>query len=230
MKNREWRTAMLQLSLENRRTLRRMARYLDSYALNEVAYEELMSDLAGMALECQERQQPFCEAVGMDEVAFCHELVANCPRETRAERILGGCSWIVLWIGLVLPVMMLLEVIFTWMPGSCEGLLYHTPLSFLLKYCTTAALAACGLFFLKRMSYYSKSLIGTVYLIVFLVVFITVSEVCTYLLGAMQVSISLVVWAVVFGILLLLCYVAKRCTAMTVAYQQKKRQLKEQKQ
>lgn len=229
MRNSEWHVAMLQLSPENRRTLRRMARYLDSYSLNEVAFEELMSDLVGMALECQERQQPFCEAVGMDEVAFCHELVANCPRETRAERILGACSWVILWIGMVLPVMMLLEVIFTWMPGSCEGVLYHTPLSFLLKYCTTAALLASGLFFLKRMSYYSKSLISTVYLVVFLVVFITVSEVSTRFLGAIQVSISLLVWVIVFGILLLLCYVGKRCVAMTVAYQQKKRQLNEEK-
>ncbi|MBO5796930.1 MAG: hypothetical protein J6R77_01105, partial [Clostridia bacterium] len=188
MKNREFHAAMLQLSPENRRVLRRMARYLDSYALNEVAYEELMSDLTGMALECQQRQQPFSEAVGMDEVAFCHELVANCPRETFLERLLGACRWVILWVAFVLPVMMLLEVIFTWMPGSCEGLLYHTPLSFLLKYCTTAVLVSCGLFFLKRMSYYSKTFISTIYLVVFLVAFITVSEVCTYLLGGMQVS------------------------------------------
>lgn len=229
MKENEWQVALLQLTPDNRRTLRRMARYLDSYSLNEVAYEELMSDLVGMALECEERQQPFSEAVGMDEVVFCHELVANCPRETWAERSLGACRWVVAWIGAVLPVMMLLELVFSWMPGSCEGLLYLTSISFLCKYCAAAALIAGGLYSLKRMIYYSKSLIGIFYLVAFLLVFITISEVCTYLLGSLQVTISLVVWLIVFAVLLLLCHVGKRCVAMTVAYQQKKRQLKEQK-
>ncbi len=224
----KFRVAISQLTPENRRTLRRMARYIDSYSLNEVAYEELMSDLVGMAQECQARQQPFSEAVGMDEVVFCHELVANCPRESRAERVLGMVRWLIMWLAAVLPVMMLLEWIFSWMPGECEGLLYHVPISFLSKYGVSVLLIAGELFFLKRNAYRSKPFVGALYLTIFLVAFITVSEVFTYFGRTAEVEISLLLWLVVFAVLWLLCTVAKRCIAVTVAYQQKKRELKEQ--
>lgn len=215
-----------QLTAENRRSLRRMEQYLDSYSLNEVAYEELLSDLAGMALECQERGESFANAVGMDEVTFCRELVVNCPRETFGERVLGLLRRLIAWLGAVLPVMVLLECIFPWMPGRCDGLLYTVPASFLCKYCTAILLIVAGLYFAKRNIFRSKYQIGMVFGAVFLAVFITVSEVCAYAIGEVEWQISLGLWIAVFAVLLLLCIVAKRCLALTLAYQQKQRLLK----
>lgn len=226
-KQSELKVTMASLTPENRKILRRMARYLDSYSLNQVSYEELMNDLAGMALECQERQQSFSEAVGMDEVAFCHELVANCPRETVGERLIGLLLWILAWGAAVVPVMALLEWIFPWMSGEMRGIIYTVPVPYLCRYCAAVLLIAGGLFFMKRNIYRSKYMVGTVYGAVFLLVFITVSEVSSRMGGDTLVSISLVIWLLLFAVLILLCWVAKRCVAMTVAYQQKRRLLKE---
>lgn len=225
-KRNDLKVTMARLSPENRRILRRMSRYLDSYSLNQVTYKELMSDLTGMALECQERQQPFSEAVGMDEVAFCHELVANCPRETVGERLLGMLLWILSWAAAVVPAMAVLEWIFPWMTGEMQGAVYTVPVPFLCKYCAAVLLIAVGTYFFKRNIYRPKYAVGTVYGVIFLLAFITVSEVSSRMVGEMSVSISLVVWLLAFAILILLCYVAKRCAAVTVAYQQKRRQLK----
>ena len=226
-KGTDLKVTMASLTPENRRILRRMARYLDSYSLNQVAYEELMNDLAGMALECQERQQSFSEAVGMDEVAFCQELVANCPRETVGERLIGLLLWILAWGAAVVPAMAVLEWIFPWMSGEMNGAIYTVPVPYLSKYCVSALLIAVGIYFLKRNIYRSKYAVGVAYGAVFLLVFITVSEVTSRMVNGLTVDISLVVWLLVFAVLILLCYVAKRCVAMTVAYQQKRRQLRE---
>lgn len=213
---------MAQLTPENRRILRRMARYIASYSLNEVAYEELMSDLAGMALECQTRHQSFTEAVGMDEAAFCHELVANCPRKTRAERVLSMLGFLVAWEAAILPAMYLLEFLFPWMPGACDGWYFLTPASFLYKYFVIIFTLAFGLYFFKRVTYRSKPLVGGLYLLCFLLVFITITEVSPYLAGGRELRVSMIIWAICSVGALLLCYAGRRCIAMTVAYQREK--------
>ena len=218
----EYRGILQQLDPENRRSLRRMGRYIGSYSLNEVAYEELMSDLSGMALESQKRGQPFSEAVGMDEAAFCHELVKNCLRETFGERVLGVIRWILVWLMALLPAMMLLRLIFPWMPGECEGLIYHVPASYLFQYAAVTVMVAGGLCYLKRVTYWSKSLVGGLFLLVFLLVFLTVSQVAGRLAAGWVPAISVVVWLLVFAVLLALCCVGRRCIALTVAYRRRK--------
>lgn len=226
--NSEYRAAAAQLTPQNRRALRRMARYINSYSLNEVAYEELMSDLVGMALECQERHQSFSEAVGMDEAAFCHELVANCPRRTRAERAFGLLFFLTAWVAAILPAMYLLEFVFPWMPGECDGLLYIAPASFICKYFATVLMLSTGLYFWKRITYRSKSVAGSLFALSFLLVFITVSEVAPLLVGGVLWHIHMIVWAIACAALMLLFYAARRCVAMTMAYQRKKQELREQ--
>lgn len=220
--NKNLRADIKQLTAENRRSLRHMARYLDSYALNDVAYEELISDLVGMALECQERRVPFLREVGMDEAAFCRELVQNCPRETRLERVLALCRWFVSWVAMVLPLFMLLKCLFRWMPGRFDGLTYVTPFPFFAKYCILAALVSCGFLFLKRNTYRSWPYIGALYLSVFLAVFVVVSEAAAHISQAVQLRLSLILWLMVFGGLWMLLYVARRCVALTVAYRRQK--------
>ena len=226
--NSDFRAAVAQLTPQNRRALRRMARYINSYSLNEVAYEELMSDLVGMALECQERRQPFSEAVGMDEAAFCHELVANCPRRTRAERVFGLLLFLTAWVAAILPAMYLLEFVFPWMPGECDGLLYIAPASFICKYFATVLMLSTGLYFWKRITYRSKSVAGALFVLSFLLVFITVSEVAPLVVGGTLWHIHMIVWAIACVALMLLFYAARRCVAMTMAYQRKKQELREQ--
>lgn len=223
--NSEYRAAVAQLTPQNRRVLRRMARYIDSYSLNEVAYEELMSDLVGMALECQKRRQPFSEAVGMDEAAFCHELVANCPRRTRAERVFGMLLFLTAWVAAILPAMYLLEFVFPWMPGQCDGLIYITPAAFVCKYFATVLMLSTGLYFWKRITYRSKSVVGGVFLLAFLLVFITVSEVAPLVVGDALWRIHMPVWIVACAALMALFYVIRRLVAMTLAYQRQKQEV-----
>ncbi len=224
MKQSDLRTVLLQLSVENRRSLRRMSRFLDSYSLNEVAQEELLTDLAGMALECQQRGQKFSETVGMDEVVFCHELVANSPRETWMERVLGSLRWLVAWIGCMLPVMCFLEWVFPWMSGHIEDGLYYVPLPFLCKYCAAAVSVAAGIYLFKRLTYFSRSMVWTWFAVAFLAVFITVSEVSARFMQAITVPLSPILWLVGFGGMLALLHITKRCVALTVAYRQKKQE------
>lgn len=224
MKKKDLGTALSQLSADNRRTLRRMARYLDSYSLNEVTQEELLADLSGMALESQQRGQAFSEAIGMDEVVFCHELVANCPRETWGERLLGALRWMVAWVGCILPIMYVLEWVFPWMSGHIENGLYFVPLPFLCKYGAAVIPIAAGIYMFKRLTYFSRSMVWTLFTAAFLLVFITVSEVSVRFMQAITVPFSLVVWLLTFGCVFALLHVAKRCVALTVAYRQKKQE------
>lgn len=218
------RAVLSQLTAENRRALRRMTRYFDSYSLNEVAQEELLVDLAGMALECQQRGQAFSEAIGMDEVVFCHELVVNCPRETWAERTLGALRWMVAWIGCILPVMYFLEWVFPWMSGNIENGMYLVPMPFLCKYCAAVIPIAAGLYIFKRLTYFPRSMVWTLFAMVFLAVFITVSEVSVRLMQAITVPLSLLAWLLVFGGAFAFLHIAKRCVALTVAYRRRKQE------
>ncbi len=222
MKRNELRTVRTQLTSENRRSLRRIERFLDSYSLNEVTQEEVLMDLTGMALECQQRGQLFSEAVGMDEAVFCHELVANCPRETCTERVLAVLRWMTAWIGCVLPVMFLLECMFPWMSGEIADGLYHVPLPFLCKYLAAVIPVATGMYVFKRFTYLSRSLVWTLFVAAFMFVFITVSEVSARLMSTVTLPLSLWLWLWLFGGAFAFFHIAKRCVALTVAYRQKR--------
>ncbi|MBE6757835.1 MAG: hypothetical protein E7552_04720 [Ruminococcaceae bacterium] len=223
MKRNEQRATFSQLTAENRRVLRRMQRFLDSYSLNEVTQEEILTDLTGMALECQQRGQPFSEAVGMDEAVFCHELVVNCPRQTRTERVLGALRWMTAWIGCIMPVMFFLECVFPWFSGDVVEGIYYVPLPFLCRYCAAVIPVATGMYIFKRLTYCSRSLVWTLFVAVFLLVFITVSEVSVRLMNTVTVPLSLWLWLWLFGGMFAFFHVAKRCVALTVAYRQKKK-------
>ncbi len=228
MKRREQRTVRAGLSADNRRVLRRIERFLDSYSLNEVTQEEIVTDLTGMALECQQRGQPFSEAMGMDEAVFCQELVASCPRETRTERALAALRWMTAWIGCILPVMFLLECVFPWMSGEITDGLYYVPLSFLCKYLAAVLPVAAGMYIFKRLTYCSRSLVWTLFAVVFLFVFITVSEVSARLMSTVILPLSVWLWLWLFGGAFAFFHIAKRCVALTVAYRQKRKLLKGQ--
>lgn len=222
MKQKEQRAVRAGLSADNRRALRRIERFLDSYSLNEVTQEEVLTDLTGMALECQQRGQSFVDAVGMDEATFCHELVVNCPRETRTERVLAVLRWMTAWVGCILPVMFLLEWVFPWMSGSIADGLYYVPLPFLCKYLAAVIPVAAGMYVFKRLTYCSRSLVWTLFAVAFLLVFITVSEVSARFMSAVILPLSLWLWLWLFGGAFAFFHIAKRCVALTVAYRQKK--------
>ncbi len=225
----EQRAACAELSADNRRALQRIERFLDSYSINEVTQEEVLTDLTGMALECQQRGQPFSEAMGMDEAAFCHELVANCPRETRTERALAALRWMIAWVGCILPVMFLLECVFPWMSGEITNGLYYVPLPFLCKYLAAVIPVAAGIYVFKRLTYCSRSLVWTWFAVAFLSVFITVSEVSARFMSTVTLPLSLWLWLWLFGGAFAFFHIAKRCVALTVAYHQRKNDLNSRK-
>ena len=182
-----------------------------------------MTDLVGMALECQQRGQPFADAMGMDEAVFCHELVANCPRVTFLERLLAALRWMVMWVGCILPVMALLECVFPWISGEFANGLYYVPLPFFCKYLAAVIPVAAGMYIFKRLTYHSRSLVWTLFSVVFLFLFITVSEVSARFMSAVTLPLSLWLWLWLFGGAVAFFHVAKRCVALTVVYRQKKK-------
>ena len=86
--NKEYRALLCRLSKENRRTIVKMQHYLETCYINEVVYEDMMCDLAGMALECQERDERFEDSIGTDYKSFCRSLADNAKKQTFPERLL----------------------------------------------------------------------------------------------------------------------------------------------
>ena len=86
----EQKKALKRVSKPNRKIILKMQRNLSTYDLNEMEYEQTISDIIGMALEYEERGESFGEAIG-DCAMFCRELVTNLPFQSKGERILD-CS------------------------------------------------------------------------------------------------------------------------------------------
>ncbi len=229
MSNRELKTAASRLSAENRREIRRMAVYLQAHYLNEVAYEETMSDLVGMALECQQRGEPFSSAIGTDYREFCRALIQNIPRQTPIERVLDSVQYIWYALAAVVPILYLVKLAFGNMsPAVIDGLRLTAPVPFVLKYCTVAMTLVIGLVLMRLAAYRSRKLVVTVYLAAVVFVFVAMDLLSgTFVTGyGYKITILLPVWLLIFGGLLLLCKVGKRLAAMTVAYTNRKKEEK----
>ena len=64
--DKELSASMKKLNKENRRVIMKMEQYMESRYINEIAGEDILADMVGMALEYQERGEPFSEAIGGD--------------------------------------------------------------------------------------------------------------------------------------------------------------------
>lgn len=223
----ELRQAIRRLSATNRKTLRNMAAYLATRHLNEIVYEETISDLVGMAQESEQRGQPFSEVVGMDFGAFCRDLVANSPRQTWGEQLLEIMRS-VLWCGLcIVPVLYALELFLNMDRSSHAGLVLAAPVAFLIKYTVVAVALVLGRFYVRRATYKPQRIVLTAYLVGCMLTFITMDALQSKLWLSVEFRINIAVWIGMFVVLLLLCDLAKRLIATTVAYRQSKNKNKQ---
>ena len=89
------------LTKENSDLITRMYFYLLSSNLKELEVETIRKDLTGMALEAQQREERFSDAVGEDYKQFCDELIANGRTKSIPAKILEVIE-LCLYAGIVL--------------------------------------------------------------------------------------------------------------------------------
>ena len=222
--NKELSLSLKKLTPENRRIIRKMEVYLESRYINEFAGEEILSDIVGMALECQKRGESFSEAIGGDSEAFCRELIRNSPRQSLLERILTVFIWLFFFTLFLLPALYLIELAFPqYSPAEVQGLLYTARLSFFLKYEALLVILILGWFLVRRNAYRPMKFVIGIYVAVAMIFFLVSNTVLTFFVHDAAVTISLVVYVISVGALLGLCYLGRKLAALTVAYYRKKK-------
>lgn len=213
------------LCRENRRIILKIEQYLETRYINDIACEEILSDMIGMALECQERGESFSDAIGGDHEAFCKELISSSPRQSVHERVLRILHWFLLFGMLLLPGLYLIELLFAkYSPAEVDGLLYTVRLSFLLKYYLLMFVIVVGWFFVRMYTYKPTRYVFGTYFSVLMLLFLFTDAVFTFIVGQRVVTIHVIIWLLVAGILLVLCDLIKRVLAVTVAYRRKKKE------
>lgn len=219
----ELKKATGQLSKENRRILRKMRHYLEACYLNEVVFEETMSDLVGMALESQQRGEALDAVIGMDYRDFCRELARNAQKQSWLERILNVLLWL-MWCGLlIVPALYVVSLSRIFHTAYGENGVLNAPIPFVLKYFAVSAVIIVGWFMLRRFTYFSQTLVMSVYVCVVMAIYILMDVFAIRFLGSWIVHISLLRWIAVFAFLILLCHGVKRLTALTIAYRNQKK-------
>jgi len=220
--------ARSKLNKENRRTILKIEQYMESRYINEIACEEILSDIVGMALECQQRNESFLEAIGGDLELFCRELVRNSPRQSRMERVLDVLRWFILFALFLLPGLFVIELVFpTLSPADVDLLEYTVPLTFLLKYLILTVVLVYGWFLVRMFTHKPFKYVISTYFAVFMLFFLGTDAVLAFFLSDAVVTIHLIVWIVSFAVAVLLCDLSRRMLAMTIAYRKRKRESKD---
>jgi len=218
----EYKSCLAQLDPENKKLLRKIKLYVDSRHLSRVAKEDLMGDIAGMALESQKRGESFSESIGDHEI-FCRELVKNSPRATVAEEIFRILTFVFLFAALLAPFIYALDAVFDLSGITTAGAVLSVPNAMLLKYLCVVSIAVAGWFLAFRQLYRSIVAVCVTYAVTIIVGF-AVFDVFTGLIPDAPVwEINLIWWFLCFGALFALSLTANRLTAITVAYQQQKK-------
>jgi len=225
--DKELSVAKRKLNKENARLIMKMELYLESHYINEVSGEEILSDIVGMALECQERNESFLTAIGGDSEAFCRELIRNSPRQSRFERILNILRWLFFFSALLMPGLVLVEAIFSKLsPASLDGFLFTAPLSFLLKYYVFLIVLVAGWFVVRLCTYKPMKYVFGTYFAVFMLFFLFTEAVLSFVVGSQNVTVSYPIVTLAFAILTVLCDMGRRLTAFTIAYHKRKKESK----
>lgn len=222
--------SMKKLNKDNRRIIMKMEQYIESRYINEVAGEDIIADMVGMALEYQERGEPFSEAIGGDCEAFCKELVRNSPRQSPAERVLSILRWLMLFSMLLMPALWIIELVFPkYSPSSADGFRFSVGAAFAIKYYILMFILVVGWFFVRMYTYKPMKYVMGTYIGVFMLFFLFTDGIVKYFVKDYVISVNIIVWALVFGAALLLCDVLRRLTAVTVAYRKRRDSQKNQK-
>lgn len=219
--NKEYRSLLLKLTKENRRTIVKMQHYLETCYINEVVFEDMICDLAGMALECQERGECFESSIGMNYKTFCRSLAENAKKQTFPERFFDVLKWIVYFDGIIIPLLYVFYAVFGFTKPNLDGLVLRAPAGQLLMYFSVATFTVLGFFIAKRFTYYAQTLVIFTYLAAVISVFLLTDFLGDLFFGDLNVSISIVAWGLVIMAVLIICYMARRLIATSIAYKAK---------
>lgn len=220
--NKEYRALLQKLSKENRRTIIKMQHYLETCYINEVVFEDMMCDLSGMALECQERGEHFEDSIGMDYKTFCRSLAANAKKQTFPERFFDVLRWIVYFDGIIIPLLYILYSFLGFTKPSIDGLTLTAPAGQLLMYFSVSTFTVLGYFVAKRFTYYAQTVVISTYLAAVILVFLLTDLFGDLLFDERTVSVSIIVWGIIIFAVLILCFLARRLIATNIAYKAKK--------
>ncbi len=221
--DKELRLSMKKLTKENRRLIMKMEQYMETRYINEIAGEDILADIVGMALECQERDENFNNAIGGDCELFCKELVRNSPRQSWFERILNVLRWLLLFSMILLPALFVIELIFPNMsPSEHDGLLFSSRAVFVLKYYLLMFVLVIGWFFVRMYTYKPMKYVMGSYIAVFMLFFLFTDGILGFFFNDALIKVNILVWIVSFGVVLALCDLLKRLAAITIAYRKRK--------
>ncbi|MBQ8254330.1 MAG: hypothetical protein IJY94_02365 [Clostridia bacterium] len=222
MNNERMRSAR-ELTKENRHIIMKIEQYLEARYINEVAGEEILSDIVGMALECQERGESFADVIGTNPEAFCRELIKNSPRQHFHERILSVLHWFLLFAMLLLPGLYLIEILFpTYSPGFVKNFEYTVRFSYILKYYIIMFVLVIGWYFVRMNSYKPSRYVFGTYFAVFMLFFLFTDGLLKFVIRDHVITVNVLIWLITFAVLLIMCDLARRVIAMTIAYAKNK--------
>ena len=216
----EQKKALKRVSKPNRKIILKMQRNLSTYDLNEMEYEQTISDIIGMALEYEERGESFGEAIG-DCAMFCRELVTNLPFQSKGERILDCSRWVFGFVGLFVPVVWILSFFISYMPTSSRSVYLYATTVFLVKYFIVTCVVVYGLFFVRRSVYHSQPLVWTLYFISLLFTYFAVDFLPIEHIPEVTVRINIILWCIAFSAVIAALTVAKRMIARKYANRKK---------
>ena len=163
--------------------------------------------------------------IGDDHQSFCRELVKHSPKKYIHERVLGILHWFLLFAMLLFPGLFLLELMFpNIFPGSVSGLIYNVNTTYILKYYILTLVLVLGWFFVRMNAYKPTKYLLGLWFIVFMLVFLFIDLALVTIIKEWIVNISVIVWLLVFGALLLICDLTSRIIAISIAYRRKNRQ------
>lgn len=221
--NKERKNSSRILTKENKRIIMKIEHYLESRYINQVAGEEIMSDIVGMALECQERGDSFSEMIGSDHEAFCRELIRNSPRQHVHERILHVLHWFLLFATFLLPGLFAVEFLMpSYFPGCVDGLIFTVKLSYVLKYYIIMLVLVIGWFIVRMHTYKPTRYVFGTYFAVFMLFFLFTDGVLAFVMNDTVLNINIVIWTVTVAVLLLICDLTRRVIAMSIAYRKRR--------
>jgi len=209
--------SLASVSQDDRKIIRRISTYLLSHHMNEVVYEETVSDLIGMAEECRARGEDFSQAIGPDIEGFSRELIKNAPRMSWPERVLADLQWFLYCFGMLVPVMYIVNLIFTGTGAGAQLTFTATILTF-LKYCVVCTAVVTGIFIFRRRGFGAPKLTLGIYIAVFVILFTVTDSLERFVPTDIVIHLDVIIWVVTFGVLLLLCWLIRRLSAMTTAY------------
>ena len=201
-----------------------MEQYFESRYINEIACNDIMVDIAGMAIESQQRNQPFIEVIGGDFENFCKEMIENAPRQSWAERILSVMHWILLFSMVFVPGLFIIKMLIPkYAPGEINNISYEVPLAFLLKYFILMLIVVVGWFFVRMYTYKPMKYVMGSYVGIILGLFLASDFLLKYIIGDFLVYLNLIIWIIALALMLLMCDLSRKLVATTIAYKNSKK-------